>query len=92
MVHGGVLRRGGELGEVSAELGEVEASRVSSVCVEPVGAERGIGFVAVAREEFPGHPFFCAPSDAGERVGVVGEDGDGVTSPGAGGEIVAGIR
>lgn len=67
---------------------QVEPLRGFSLCIEPVEAERSVGFVAVAGEEAPSHAFFRAPGDAGERAGVIGKDGNGVAAPGAGDEVI----
>src|SRR5579875_3299644 len=79
-----------ELGEVGAELGVIESFGVSSLRRKPIGAERSVGFFAVTRKKIPGHALFRAPGDAGERVGVVGEHGNGVAAPGAGRGVVGG--
>src|SRR5580658_896599 len=70
--------------EVCLELLQVEALGRLFFPIEIVVAEDGVGFLAIRFPETPGHALQRAPGYDGEAARIVGDDGNGVSSPGSG--------
>src|SRR4029077_7842754 len=72
--------------QIFLQLLNVEAirgDRLAAFLLEVVRAENGVGLVAVSRPKSPGHGLQGAPGDDGEAAGVISDNGDRVSAPGA---------
>src|SRR5271165_5347686 len=75
-----------QVGKVRLQLRQVETvgrDGLTALLLEKIGAENGVGLIAVSCPEAPGHGLQRAPGDHRKAAGVVRDYGNGMSAPGA---------